>query len=148
MILCDKEIKEALDAGSISIDPRPTQEQYATSSVDLILGDEFLRLLTPEELDVEEPHGAVRSLEIDTVDIDIRAFLNRYAKKLELEPSGYFLMQPRTFILAKTRERVRLPKSSRIAARVEGRSTLARLGLVVHMTAPNRVLKNRVRSAG
>ncbi len=77
MILCDKEIKEALDAGSISIDPRPTQEQYATSSVDLILGDEFLRLLTPEELDVEEPHGAVRSLEIDTVDIDIRAFLNR-----------------------------------------------------------------------
>ena len=43
---------------------------------------------------------------------------------------------PDKFVLGITREYVELPRRSKIAARVEGRSTLARLGLVVHLTAP------------
>src|SRR5205085_624544 len=43
---------------------------------------------------------------------------------------------PRQFILAVTQERVELPEESQIAARIEGRSTLARLGVGVHVTAP------------
>jgi dCTP deaminase len=46
------------------------------------------------------------------------------------------VLRPGDFIIALTAERVALPKSSRLAARVEGRSSLARLGLGVHVTAP------------
>jgi dCTP deaminase len=46
------------------------------------------------------------------------------------------LIRPGEFVLALTRERVELPRQSRLAARVEGRSSLARLGLAVHLTAP------------
>lgn len=59
-----------------------------------------------------------------------------YARPVELYPDGYFLLERNDFRLAITHERVELPKESKIAARVEGRSTLARLGLAVHMTAP------------
>ena len=43
---------------------------------------------------------------------------------------------PNDFVLAWTAETVYLPVTSRFAARVEGKSGLARLGLVVHLTAP------------
>ncbi len=92
--------------------------------------------MTPSELADEEPRGSVRPLAIDTLTVDIRQFQSRYAKTLPLERDGAFHMAPGVFTLARTRERVHLPKTSRLAARVEGRSTLARLGLVVHMTAP------------
>jgi dCTP deaminase len=39
-------------------------------------------------------------------------------------------------VLAMTREKVHLKPGSKLAARVEGRSSLARIGLVVHLTAP------------
>lgn len=43
---------------------------------------------------------------------------------------------PNAFILAWTAESVSLPRQSRLAARVEGKSSLARLGIAVHVTAP------------
>ena len=43
---------------------------------------------------------------------------------------------PHIFILGRTKEVVKLPPTSRVAARVEGKSSLARLGLIVHFTAP------------
>ena len=52
------------------------------------------------------------------------------------EPDGSFILHPHKFVLGSTREHIDLPRKSKIAARVEGRSTLARLGLVVHLTAP------------
>jgi dCTP deaminase len=137
MILSDTDIKKALEEGRIKIDPPPSQEQFSPSAVDLVLGDEFLQFLTPKELNAREPRGARRPLAIDCFEIDIREFQNRYAKEiLDREDDGSFRMEPGIFTLARTRERIHLPKSSKIAARVEGRSTLARLGLVVHMTAP------------
>ncbi len=45
-------------------------------------------------------------------------------------------MKPKEFILGWTVERIKLPHRSRLAARVEGKSSLARLGLGVHVTAP------------
>ena len=52
------------------------------------------------------------------------------------EIDGSIKLKPRQFALGITRERIELPESSRIAARVEGRSSLARIGLGVHVTAP------------
>ena len=46
------------------------------------------------------------------------------------------LLKPGAFVLGWTEEQIRLPYPSRLAARVEGRSSLARLGVGVHVTAP------------
>jgi hypothetical protein len=55
---------------------------------------------------------------------------------MSLDGTGAVVINPQEFLLGITHERVHLPSSSRLCARVEGRSTLARLGLGVHVTAP------------
>lgn len=136
MILSDREIQEALKKKEIVIEPTPSEEQYTTSALDLHLGDEILELKTAAELAAEEPPGVERSLVIDLMRIDIRDMLRKYAKPLPKENDSSFILPPAKFVLGITAESIDLPKKSKIAARVEGRSTLARLGLVVHLTAP------------
>ena len=59
---------------------------------------------------------------------------------MKLESDGSFLFPPyeqkRMHVLEITQERVHLKPGSRLAGRVEGRSSLARIGLTVHLTAP------------
>ena len=136
MILSDGEIQEALRERKILIDPMPTEEQYTTSAVDLLLGDEVLELKTLEELQAKEPLGVQRPLIVDLSNIDVKTLLEKYAKPVPKEKDGSFILPPNKFVLGITREYIELPRRSKIAARVEGRSTLARLGLVVHLTAP------------
>lgn len=136
MILSDVEIKQALKQRQIVIDPPPAEEQFTTSAVDLVLGDEIVELLTAQELGAKEPAGVERPVVVDLSKIDIREMLGKYAKPVPLESDGSFVLPPGKFVLGITREYVELPIKSKIAARVEGRSTLARLGLVVHLTAP------------
>jgi dCTP deaminase len=136
VILSDREIKEAIKKKHILIDPIPKEEQFTTSALDLTLGDEFIQLKSPEELKSEEPRGVDRGLIVDLSNIDIREFHKKYGKRMPLEPDGSFILRPSHFALGITREYVELPRRFKIAARVEGRSTLARLGLVVHLTAP------------
>ena len=136
MILSDGEIKAALLRKDIVIDPSPGEEQYTTSALDLILGAEVLEPKTQSELGTEEPTGVERPLIIDPGNIDVKGFLQKYSKPLPTEPDGSVVIRPGKFVLGITREFVELPRKSKIAARVEGRSTLARLGLVVHLTAP------------
>lgn len=49
---------------------------------------------------------------------------------------GKFVLPPQQFAVGMTQESVGLPTRARLAARVEGRSSLARIGLAVHLTAP------------
>jgi dCTP deaminase len=95
-----------------------------------------LAIARPAELQADEPSGVARSIEIDPATLKMDEFLTKYARPVVLQSGGYFLLEHNQFRLAITRERIELPKESKIAARVEGRSTLARLGLAVHMTAP------------
>jgi dCTP deaminase len=136
MVLSDEEITQALDGGLIVIEPRPTLERFNASAVDLTLGAELFRLRDLPELVAEEPPGVEHSIEIDLATLKIRDFLAKYAQPMLLHAEGYWVLQRQQFALGITHERVELPRKSKIAARVEGRSTLARLGLVVHMTAP------------
>jgi dCTP deaminase len=58
---------------------------------------------------------------------------------IPLDPNGGYALQPSMFILGQTLERVHLPiREARpcYAARIEGRSSFARIGLLVHFTAP------------
>jgi dCTP deaminase len=136
VILSDGEIQEAIRRKVIFIDPPPTEEQYTTSALDLLVGDEILELKTVEELQSDEPAGVERPPVVDLSKVDVRDLLRKYAKPLPKQSDGSFILPPQKFVLGITREYVELPRKSKIAARVEGRSTLARLGLVVHLTAP------------
>jgi len=63
-------------------------------------------------------------------------FRDKYTKSINISPEKGYVLAPEAFVLAWTRETIHLPNHSRIAARVEGKSSLARLGLAVHVTAP------------
>lgn len=136
MILSDGEIQDAIQKGEIIIDPVPTLGQYTTTALDLFLGDELKRFKTPEELLAEEPTGVERPLFVKLARVDFNALMRQYSLPCPKESDGSFILEPRKLFLGVTREYIELPLKSKIAARVEGRSTLARLGLVVHLTAP------------
>ncbi len=136
MILSDGEIKEALKKRLITIEPRPSETQYNTSAVDLLLGPQLFRLKSVEEIQQDEPAGVSLLVEVDPSTVKISELLQKYTVPMVKTSEGYFVLKPHTFALSTTAEYIELPKKSKIAARVEGRSTLARLGLTIHMTAP------------
>ncbi len=56
--------------------------------------------------------------------------------EIQIDPEKGYILEGKSLILAWTRERVQLHEHGRVAGRVEGKSSLARLGLAVHVTAP------------
>jgi dCTP deaminase len=136
MILSDGEIRQALKSGSIIIDPLPEPGQYNTSAVDLLLGPQLYSLKTIEDLQLGQPAGVEMSVVVDPSTVKIAELLQKYAVPMTQESDGSFVLKPNKFALGQTREYIELKKQSKIAGRVEGRSTLARLGLTIHMTAP------------
>jgi dCTP deaminase len=122
MILCDSELKVALAYRQLIIEPTPTDDCISTSSIDLTLGDEFKQWNTPSSpVDPTKPHRELAAeFQVDVV----------------LNADGSVNVAPNCFLLALTAETISLPNQSRLAARVEGRSSLARLGLGIHVTAP------------
>ena len=58
-----------------------------------------------------------------------------YSHRIEIGGEGY-VFKSHTFLLGWTIEKIQLPHRARLAARVEGKSSLARLGIGVHVTAP------------
>ncbi len=127
MILTDREIKLSLEQKTLIIDPRPLDVAFASTSVDLTLDpvvSEFLEKNTDRHFDPGRPGYPLNEiLKEETKRVDI-ATLQRYE------------LVPNKLILAWTAEYVDFRKSPRLAARVEGKSSLGRLGLGVHITAP------------
>ncbi len=114
MILSDGTIREALASGRIGIDPL-AEDAIQPSSVDVRLGSAF-RVFANHRypyIDVREPQPDLTEL-VEAGD----------------EP---FVLHPGEFVLGSTLERITLP--SDVVARLEGKSSLARLGLVIHSTA-------------
>lgn len=128
MILTDREIRISLETKQVIIEPVPVEEAFSSTSIDLTLG---------AGLHVFKPVRPGLDMVIDPT-AQGYSFLDAIAEladEQEIAPDGYPL-PPNVLILARTQERVSLPIHSRIAARVEGKSSLARLGLGVHITAP------------
>ena len=130
MILSDAGIKETLKTGKIEITPPPTEKQFDTSSLDLRLGRQFKRYR--EEL--VNQSGVVTT--IDPAVFDYRKMSREYMEVIPPANDGSIVIKPEELVLAMTLEKIHLPEKSQIAARIEGRSTLARVGLSVHLTAP------------
>lgn len=126
MILSDKEIWAAIQKEEISFDPPLEPQQVSPSSIDLKLGNIFT-LFTPP------PQGAGVYIDISNVE-NVEEIIKHYGKSISVPDGEYYELKPREFILAFTEEYIKLP--NHIAARVEGRSSIARLGLTIHQTAP------------
>jgi dCTP deaminase len=73
---------------------------------------------------------------IDPTDPEFNATALAHQHAIAADCSGGFIIEPGMFLLGWTIERIQLPHTSRIAARVEGKSSLARIGVGVHVTAP------------
>ena len=134
MILSDDGIKKALRQRLIEIVPEPQESQYTTSAVDLHLGTRF-KCWDEKTLGLA---GAKTLLNLAEQRYPLTADV--HLKPFPKERDGSYILPPYdespSPVLALTLERVHLKLGSRLAARVEGRSSLARLGLVIHLTAP------------
>jgi len=119
MILSDRDIRHALDAGRIRIDPMP---DLATSlgsvSIDFRLGTTFMVFEHSRHsfIDPRQPQSIGDAM-----------------RTIECTPDEPFIMQPGDFALASTVERLELADD--LLGRLEGRSSIARLGITVHSTA-------------
>ena len=119
MILSDRDIKKYIKEGKIKIKPKPNfKKQLGSASLDLRLGNEF------------RVFDHVRKPFIDTR--DPKTFSN-ITELIKVKNNEAFVFQPNQFILGVTLEEVSLPNS--IIARIDGRSSIGRLGIIVHSTA-------------
>jgi dCTP deaminase len=128
MILSDREILAALAREAIRITPFPGPGQFSSTALDLALSPELRRWK-------ELPSGDELRLRPGLLSFNITQILEDYTEKIAIPSEGFALL-PGQFVLGWTLEKIQLPYRSRIAARVEGKSSLARLGLGVHVTAP------------
>lgn len=128
MILTDREIQISLEKRSIVIDPLPVEKAFSSTSVDLTL-DPILSIFRAGRA------GLDRVVDPSHQDFDHDATLAELTDQVTIPAEGY-VFDPNHLILAWTKEYVNLKNDIRIAARVEGKSSLARLGIGVHVTAP------------
>lgn len=115
MVLSDRTIREQIAAGKIVIDPL-NEADIQPASVDLHLDAKFLVFRNSRR-----PYIDVRQSQEDLMELVI------------IEGDHPFILHPGEFVLASTTERVVLPDD--IVARLEGKSSLGRLGLLIHSTA-------------
>lgn len=119
MVLSDADIKKALKDRRIAISPAPDLEsQLGSCSIDLRLGNTF------------RVFEYSKKAYIDPAKKD---YSNEITREVLVEEGGQFIMQPGDFVLAVTLEKVTIPDN--LMGRLEGRSSLGRLGIVVHSTA-------------
>ena len=119
MVLSDRDIKKALKGGLIVITPVPDPKtQFGSCSIDLRLGNTF-RVFEHSKNPFIDPSKKDYSLEI--------------TREIKVKTGDHFIMQPGDFVLAVTLEKVKI--ANNLMGRLEGRSSLGRLGIVVHSTA-------------
>jgi len=119
VILSDRHILEALESGRIRIDPAPDLErQLGSVSVDFRLGTTFMVFEHSRFSFIDPRHPQS---------------IGDAMRTIEVPPDEPFIMQPGDFALASTMENLELPDD--LLGRLEGRSSIARLGITVHSTA-------------
>ena len=119
MILSDRDLRDRLERGHIKIDPPLDADiQIQPASIDLRLGRDF------------QTFNFTQQALIDPMDPDSFA---QSTTQVHLAENERFIVHPGEFILATTLERVEVPTD--LVARLEGRSSIGRLGIVIHSTA-------------
>ena len=124
MRLSDKDIEQCLKSGKIDIQPQPDSSMVSGVSVDIRLGNEFrvFKEHTAPYIDLSGPKEAMQ-----------KAMNSVMSDEIFIEDGDAFFLHPGELALAVTYESVTLPDD--IVGWLDGRSSLARLGLMVHVTA-------------
>ncbi len=121
MILSDRDLRKALVAGSIRIEPSIDEKtQLNSCSIDLRLGNTF-RVFEHSRLAYIDPFKKKEGEE--------------FTKEFRIDDDSPFIIQPGDFVLGTTHEHIEVPDD--LTGRLEGRSSIGRLGIVVHSTAAN-----------
>jgi dCTP deaminase len=115
VVLSDRTIRAEIEAGRITIDPYDAT-LIQPSSVDVRVDNRF-RVF----------HNARYPF------IDVRQPMEDLTELVEIEGDAPFILHPGEFVLGQTLEHVTLPDD--LVARLEGKSSLGRLGLLIHSTA-------------
>jgi dCTP deaminase len=115
VVLSDRTIRRLLEEGRIGIDPYD-ESLIQPSSVDVRV-DRFFRVFHNNRYPF----------------IDVREEQEDLTELVEVEDDSPFVLHPGEFVLCSTLERVTLPDD--LVARLEGKSSLGRLGLLIHSTA-------------
>lgn len=115
VILSDRSIRQALDDGRIVIDPLDP-DAIQPSSIDVRV-DRYFRVFRNHTAAV----------------IDVKQDLAALTELVEIDDGGVFMLHPGEFVLGSTLEIVGVPDD--LVARIEGKSSLGRLGLLIHSTA-------------
>jgi dCTP deaminase len=115
MVLSDRTIRRLIDEGHIGIEPFD-EELIQPSSVDVRV-DRFFRVFRNSRYPF----------------IDVKEEMEDLTELVETEDSEPFILHPGEFVLGSTLERITLPDD--LVARLEGKSSLGRLGLLIHSTA-------------
>lgn len=126
MRFADVDIRAALAADRLRIDPLPKDWEIGAVSVDLQLGTTF-RVFSPGKAAFVELSAPINQDDVQVTDLDW------LMEVIELGHREVFYLYPGGFALGITHQCITLP--SDIAGRLDGRSSLARVGLMVHATA-------------
>ncbi len=124
MRLSDRDIIKQLDAGRICIEPRPDDSRISGVTVDLRLGNSF-RVFNDHQapyVDLSGPSSSISNT--------LESIMSR---EICLDEGDAFFLHPGELALAVTLESVTVPDD--VVGWLDGRSSLARLGLMVHVTA-------------
>ncbi len=147
MFLSDRDIRWAIEKGRLIIQPRP--DKIDTTSIDLHL-DELheAKVWDLDAINESNQMSGFRKNEVRIGQFDYRSFSRKFLMRLpenpQLDPEKLVfrrghevVIKPRGFLLWQTREIVGTPEErADLICFVEGKSTKARTGLLVHMTAP------------
>ena len=118
MVLSDVDIQRYLQEGKIKISPTLPPEQLGSCSVDFRLGTEF-------SIFEHSRHAFI--------DLKERTAIQDLMRTIQVAPGEPFILQPHEFALAITEETLELDDD--VLGRLEGRSSLGRIGIIVHGTA-------------
>lgn len=121
MVLSDRDIKRAIKAGRIIVKPLPDfPTQMGSCMLDLRLGNVY-RVFNHSRTPYLDPRNPETVQNITT--------------EVTITDSESFILHPGEFILAITKEYVEMPDD--LTGRLEGRSSIGRMGVVIHSTAAN-----------
>jgi dCTP deaminase len=118
MVLSDVDIRRYMELGKIRVSPELPPEQYGSCSVDFRLGHEF-------SIFEHSRHAYI--------DVRDKSAIQDLMRSVIVKPGEAFILQPREFALAITDETLELDAD--VLGRLEGRSSLGRIGIIVHGTA-------------
>lgn len=120
MILAKPEILDYLESGKLQIEPSVSQEDIEQVSIDLHIGHQFTLF--------KEKPAYISDVRLDASIFGSADLWDRYTDCAE------FVLEPGRLVLAQTLEKVTMPND--LAGLIEGRSSYARMGVTIHITAP------------